>query len=43
MKITAVGDNLNSHVRFANKAASVTTSRAGAIPAMPELREVEEG
>ncbi len=35
--------DLNEYVRFANKAASVTTSRPGAIPAMPVLREVEEG
>ena len=26
---------------FANKAASITTSRHGAIPAMPTLAEVE--
>ena len=26
---------------FANKAASITTSRHGAIPAMPRLEEVE--
>ena len=37
------GDDLNRFVRFANKAASITTSRPGAIPAMPDLREVEEG
>ncbi len=30
-------------VRFANKAASITAGRPGAIPAMPSLREVEEG
>ena len=35
-------DDLNSFVRFANKAASITTSRRGAIPAMPTLREVQE-
>ena len=33
---------LNSFVRFANKAASITASRPGAIPAMPTLQEVEE-
>ena len=33
---------LNSYIRFANKAASITTSRPGAIPAMPTLQEVEE-
>ena len=27
---------------FANKAASITTSRHGAIPAMPTLAEVED-
>ncbi len=36
-------DDLNRFVRFANKAASITTSRPGAIPAMPTLQEVEEG
>ena len=36
-------DDLNSYVRFANKAASITTSRPGAIPAMPTLQEVQEG
>ena len=30
-------------VRFANAAASITTSRPGAIPAMPTKEEVEEG
>ncbi len=29
-------------IRFANKAASITTSRPGAIPAMPALEEVKE-
>ena len=29
-------------ILFANKAASITTSRHGAIPAMPTLREVQE-
>ena len=33
---------LNGFVRFANRAASITTSRPGAIPAMPTLKEVEE-
>ena len=36
-------DEINGMVRFANKAASITTSRPGAIPAMPVLKEVEEG
>ena len=36
-------DEISAYVRFANKAASITTSRRGAIPAMPTLREVEEG
>ena len=35
-------DELNSFVHFANKAASITTSRRGAIPAMPTLKEVQE-
>lgn len=33
-------DELNEYVRFANRAASLTTSRPGAIPAMPTLDEV---
>ncbi|MCR5295940.1 MAG: carbohydrate kinase [Clostridiales bacterium] len=36
-------EEINDYVRFANKAASITTSRPGAIPAMPTLREVQEG
>lgn len=36
-------EEMNGFVRFANKAASITTSRPGAIPAMPTLSEVEEG
>jgi len=36
-------EEINGYVRFANKAASITTSRPGAIPAMPVLQEVEEG
>ena len=35
-------DEISSFVRFANKAASITTSRPGAIPAMPTLQEVED-
>ena len=35
-------DEINELVRFANKAASITTSRPGAIPAMPVLKEVRE-
>ena len=34
---------ISGFVRFANRAASITASRPGAIPAMPTLREVEEG
>ena len=34
-------DEISSYVLFANKAASITTSRPGAIPAMPSLQEVE--
>ena len=35
-------EEINRFIRFANKAASLTTSRPGAIPAMPTLQEVEE-
>ena len=34
-------DELNDFVRYANLAASITTSRPGAIPAMPTLAEME--
>ena len=34
-------EKLSRFVRFANKAASLTTSRPGAIPAMPTLAEME--
>ena len=34
-------EEINAFVRFANKAASVTASRPGAIPAMPSITEVE--
>ena len=34
-------EELEAILRFANKAASITTSRHGAIPAMPTLDEVE--
>jgi len=34
-------EELEGFVRFANKAASITSSRSGAIPAMPTLDEVE--
>ena len=37
------GTEISSFIRFANKAASLTTSRPGAIPAMPTLQEVEDG
>ena len=37
------GDEISGYIRFANKAASITTSRPGAIPAMPVLQEVEDG
>ena len=36
-------EEISAFVRFANRAASITTSRPGAIPAMPTLAEVEEG
>lgn len=36
-------DEIGAFVRFANRAAAITTSRRGAIPAMPTLREVQEG
>ncbi len=36
-------EEINGIVRFANKAASITASRPGAIPAMPVLGEVQEG
>ena len=36
-------EEINGFVRFANKAASLTASRPGAIPAMPALQEVLEG
>ena len=35
-------EELNRFVRFANKAASITASRPGAIPAMPTLTEVQK-
>ena len=34
-------EEINDIVRFANRAASITISRPGAIPAMPTLEEVE--
>lgn len=39
---TLTVDKLESILAFANKAASITTSRHGAIPAMPILEEVEK-
>ena len=38
---TLTADRLEEILAFANKAASITTSRRGAIPAMPTLPEVE--
>ena len=38
---TLTVDKLEGMLAFANKAASITTSRHGAIPAMPTLAEVE--
>ena len=35
-------EEISGFIRFANKAASLTTSRPGAIPAMPSLQEVED-
>ena len=34
-------DELEADLTFANRAASLTTSKPGAIPAMPTLEEVE--
>lgn len=34
-------ESLRSHLEFANAAAALTVSRAGAIPAMPDLEQVE--
>ena len=39
---TLTVDKLEGILAFANKAASITTSRHGAIPAMPTLAEVED-
>ncbi len=39
---TLTQEALERALRFANKAASITTSRHGAIPAMPTLAEVAE-
>ena len=39
---TLTVDKLESILAFANKAASITTSRHGAIPAMPTLEEIEK-
>ena len=39
---TLTVDNLEGILAFANKAASITTSRHGAIPAMPTLEEIEK-
>ena len=38
---TLTVEKLESILAFANKAASITTSRHGAIPAMPTLEEIE--
>ena len=34
-------EELEAHLRFANRAAAITCSRSGAIPAMPTLAELE--
>ena len=39
---TLTVDKLESILAFANKAASITTSRHDAIPAMPTLEEIEK-
>ena len=39
---TLTVDKLEGILTFANKAASITTSRHGAIPAMPTLEEIEK-
>ena len=39
---TLTVDKMESILTFANKAASITTSRHGAIPAMPTLEEIEK-
>ena len=39
---TLTVDKLESILTFANKAASITTSCHGAIPAMPTLEEIEK-
>ena len=39
---TLTVDKLESILAFANKAASITTSRHGAVPAMPTLEEIEK-
>ena len=40
--LTLTVEELEAELRFANKAASLTCSRSGAIPAMPTLKEVED-
>ena len=39
---TLTVDKLKGILAFANKAASITTSRHGAIPAMSTLEEIEK-
>ena len=39
---TLTVEKLEGILAFANKAASITTSRYGAIPAMPTLEEIEK-
>ena len=39
---TLTVDKLEGILAFANKAASITTSRHSAIPAMPTLEEIEK-
>ena len=40
--VSAKQDELKEYVRFGNAVASLCVERKGAIPAMPELAQVEE-